>query len=278
MSDVSHVSELKRRVAVGISKTASHFRFDEVDALVALIFTGQSGQMFDVGAHHGASLRKLADRGWTVHAFEPDPVNRAELEASFGAYPNVLIDPRAVDTADDESRMLFRSDASSGISSLTPFDDGHQGAGKIVTVRADTYLCSNNNPTIDFLKIDAEGHDLAVLQSFPFDDQLPRAVLAEFEDAKTTHLGHTWEALADLLESYGYTVLVSEWKPIETYGGIHEWHRLHRSRPPSLNPDAWGNIIGLRRSVDVERVVETANKATKRKPLVKLLQKPLKRR
>ena len=45
--------------------------------------------MLDVGAHVGASLHLFDLSGWTIHAFEPDPANRAVLEAGYGGHPNV---------------------------------------------------------------------------------------------------------------------------------------------------------------------------------------------
>ena len=42
------------------------------------------GVMIDVGAHHGSSLKKFAEAGWKIYAFEPDKNNRKILTENYG--------------------------------------------------------------------------------------------------------------------------------------------------------------------------------------------------
>ena len=42
----------------------------------------------------------------------------------------------------------------------------------------------------------------------------------------------------------GYSVLLSEWHPIERYGIRHSWRRLRRY-PTEISEHAWGNFIAL---------------------------------
>ena len=200
--------------------------------------------MVDVGAHHGESLLPYADRGWMIHAFEPDPHNRMELERRTAGRPNIRISPHAVTTTDGESVSLHTSELSTGISTLQPFHSSHRATTSVTTTRLDTYLREHNVRQVGFLKIDAEGHDLAVLQSFPWNDIHPNVVLCEFEDRKTAPQGHTYRDIAAFLIRSGYSVIVSEWHPITRYGGDHGWRRAVRY-PVSLADDAWGNLLGV---------------------------------
>lgn len=214
--------------------------FDEVD-IVSRIIGRPAGIMLDVGAHHGYSADPFLARGWTVYAFEPDPANRAILERRCSA---AVIDPRAVSEIDGDTVDLYTSDVSTGISTLSPFHDSHAPTATVRTVRLDTYLRESAISHVGFLKSDVEGFDLFVLRSFPWDSQHPRAVVCEYEDHKTTRLGHTMHDIAMFLQSHGYAVVVSEWNPIVAYGTSHTWRRFVRY-PVDVSADSWGNLIAV---------------------------------
>ena len=205
------------------------------------------GTMVDVGGHFGTVSVLFSTRGWEVHAFEPDPGNRLRFRERFDEVTHVHLDPRAVSETDGEHLTFYSSPQSTGISGLVNFHETHQPLTEVTTVRLDTYLASAGVPAVDFLKVDTEGFDLFVVRSFGWGEMpAPAAVLCEFEDAKTTNVGYTTDVLADFLESQGYTVLVSEWHPIERYGVAHSWKTLRRwdrDAPPSA--DSWGNLIGF---------------------------------
>lgn len=218
--------------------------FDEVELVHRLLRSQTPGTMIDVGAHHGSALAPFAKDGWLVHAFEPDPVNRRQLEEVAAALPGVTVDPRAVFSADGETLDLFTSDVSTGISTLTKFHDSHQPTATVETVRLDSYLEQASHPSVIFLKTDTEGHDLPVLQTFPWDSQRPLAIVCEFEDRKTVPLGYTYRDLGDFLSRLGYSVFLSEWFPIVEYGRRHTWNRF-ASYPTDVASNAWGNFIAV---------------------------------
>jgi hypothetical protein len=158
---------------------------------------------------------------------------------------NVTVDPRAVSEVDGDSMTLFTSDVSSGISTLTPFHPSHHADISVTTVRLSTYIDEHDIDSVGFLKIDAEGHDLFVLKSFPWTEFRPDAIVCEFEDRKTDPLGYRIGDLARFLEGHGYHVLVSEWYPVVEYGLVHRWRRV-TSWPMTLADEkAWGNLIAV---------------------------------
>jgi FkbM family methyltransferase len=199
--------------------------------------------MVDVGAHHGGALEAFAQSGWSVHAFEPDPSNRAELMSGPGRMPSVHVDSRAITEIDGDQLELFTSDVSSGISTLTAFHPSHHATATVETVRLDTYLARIDR--VDFLKVDTEGHDLFVLKTFPWSRLKPQALVCEFEDRKTVPLGYGYRDLAQFLVDQGYVVLVSEWYPIVEYGLSHRWRAMHRYPHQLASADAWGNLIAV---------------------------------
>ncbi|NEU36261.1 hypothetical protein GN156_37050, partial [bacterium LRH843] len=70
-------------------------QLDEVRVVREILGAGP-GLMLDVGAHTGGSLHWFKADAWTIHAFEPDPANRARLEKAAAGFGNVAIHPVAV--------------------------------------------------------------------------------------------------------------------------------------------------------------------------------------
>ena len=227
--------------------------------IVHFALRGRRGVMIDIGAHYGHTLAPFAHDGWEVHAFEPDPDNRTRLQAAFGQRTNVTIVPKAV--SNHAGQMpLFTSSESTGISSLTPFTAGHQQTAVVEIITLRDYIAVTGISSIDFMKIDVEGHERHVLGGHDW-SVAPEVIVLEFEDAKTLPLGYVWTDLANELVGRGYEVLVSEWFPIERYGAAHRW-RQFKSYPSQLeDPAAWGNLIAAR---SLERLAPAIRHAVRR--------------
>lgn len=132
------------------------------------------GVWIDVGAFncdstYGAALFNPSLR---VYAFEP---NLEIVAPVFGSLPNIFIIPMAVSETDGVSELNVT--AYPDASSLLPLDDegvrrwiGGQdlrvAAKRVVpTIRLDTFMALTGLKTVDYLKIDAQGMDLAVVKS-----------------------------------------------------------------------------------------------------------------
>lgn len=224
-------------------------RLEECALVFDLLDAGNNpGLMIDVGAHFGGSLAAFSRVGWKVLAFEPDAANRAKLEermaASPQSYADVTISTQAVSDAVRDDVAFFASPVSTGISGLSAFHESHSETARVSTTTLNHVVAEHALEVIDFLKIDVEGHEMSVLSGLDFDRLRPRAIIAEFENSKTIPNGYTTADLANFLAECGYTVLVSEWYPIERYGVQHQWRRLARW-PVDVPDDAWGNLVAL---------------------------------
>lgn len=216
---------------------------------------GADGVMMDVGAHHGGALEPFAVDGWSVHAFEPDPSNRARLESRWDRHPAVRIDARALSDLPAESAPFYRSPVSSGISSLTPFHATHERAASVAVTTVREYVKQAALERVDFLKIDAEGNDLRILMGVPWEQVPPDVVLCEFDAVKEEAAGYGYSEIADFLVEHGYRVLVSEWYPLERYGARHRWRRFFVYPAPLEDAAAWGNLIAVRETDLFDRLV-----------------------
>jgi FkbM family methyltransferase len=231
-------------------------QFDECAFAFAALEAGErAGVMIDVGAHVGGSLRPFARAGWRVYAFEPDAANRTRLLRDIRDLPGVTVSAKAVGAVEASGVAFFTSDLSSGISSLSPFHASHHPAGNVDITTLDRLIADEALTSVDFLKIDVEGHEIDVLAGIDFSKLKPRAIVAEFEDAKTEGRGLSVHDLAGRLTSAGYAVFVSEWHSIESYGRKHSWRRL---RPYPWEPEkgAWGNLIAFLEPPEGQRLAE----------------------
>jgi FkbM family methyltransferase len=233
------------------------------EEMIGRCFGSRDGLMIDVGANFGNSADVYLGKGWTVHAFEPDPNNRAKLELLWPGCERLLISPEAVSDRDGLVVPLYASDESTGISSLSAFTDGHRHVAEVSTVTLATYLESAGIEHVDFLKVDVEGFDKFVLDGFPWDRDHPDAILVEFEDTKTVPLGYDVGDLVELLQREGYIVYVSEWHPIVRYGISHDWKSLSRYDPDVDLSGTWGNLVGFREDPGDEVLAKAVNESVR---------------
>jgi FkbM family methyltransferase len=214
--------------------------------------------MVDVGAHHGHALEPFALDRWAVHAFEPDRLNRRELERRWGGWPGVRIDDRALSDREAASAAFYRSSVSDGISSLHPFHPSHTEGPAVAVTTLAAYLLETGLDRVDFLKVDAEGHDLHVLRGVPWERLRPGVVVCEFDEAKGRTVDGGYHALGGFLADRGYLILVSEWEPIVEYGLRHRWRRFVQYPAALLDGAAWGNLIAVRDAVTFDRLLRLA--------------------
>jgi len=227
----------------------AHAHVEETEIVAGLLGSrrGEDHVMLDVGANKGSSAIHFDRLGWTVHCFEPHPGSREALTRRFANRPNIHVDGRALGDATAASVPLYESPESTGISGLNAFHPSHRPAGTVEVTTLAVVARELNLTSVDFLKIDVEGHDFAVLRGVPWDELAPDVIECEFEDAKTLALGHSWRDIAAYLREHGYAVYVSEWHPIIRYGIRHDWRRLvPLGTEPDVHPDAWGNLLAFR--------------------------------
>ena len=139
-----------------------------------LRFSSLQGTWIDVGAHQGESSLDWACRNPSlqVYAFEP---NLRAAVSLFGRASNYIALPMAVAETDGFAEFhINRFDDASSL--LTMNEESrrtwvggdilqHERTITVPTIRLDTFMNLFSIQKVDFLKVDAQGTDLAVLRS-----------------------------------------------------------------------------------------------------------------
>jgi FkbM family methyltransferase len=115
--------------------------------------------IFDVGANDGQTAIKLVGLypNASIHSFEPNPDCCQTLKRAFG--DKIAVHQSAVGSRNGEIGF----DRSIGHSTLFSVNDNV--TSEIVPITTIDQFCADNSiETIDFLKIDTEGHDLEVIK------------------------------------------------------------------------------------------------------------------
>lgn len=246
-----------RRAVRKVRSLSAGVSFDEVDVIrQSLIARQDGGLMVDVGAQRGNTLVGFLDAGWDVIAFEPDPINLVELKVRHGNRQGLAILELALSDELRDNVDFYGSNRSTGISGLLHFDESHEVVASVEVSTLDVVLRDRGISSIDFLKIDTEGHDLAVLRGADLEALAPAIIVAEFDQFKANHGGHSLGEIEEYLQAAGYETFVSEWHPIDSYGGTHRWHRVCKAADDLADDLAWGNIIGVRSAENAQQLMQ----------------------
>lgn len=147
---------------------------EEVSACAALL-SKEPGVFIDVGANKGVYTTEVLNRFPRTNCFlfEPSTCNLSILRGRFKESSNVSVYDLALSDRDGTS-MLFADSPGSGLSSLVKRRLDHFGipfeySESVNLVRFDHYWGRNSGragETIDWVKVDVEGHELCVLHGF----------------------------------------------------------------------------------------------------------------
>jgi FkbM family methyltransferase len=179
----------------------------------------QPGQVaVDIGCHKGAYtywMRRRVGPSGAVYAFEPQPKQVAYLRSAFHAmrYHNVSVIPMAVsDTCGKLPLHLPHGAGQTHAASLEAWSAEHGArscsilhppSSTLVEVTTLDSFFANQDRAPNFLKIDVEGHELAVLEGARHTLESHRpALLVECEARH--HADGDLGPVFDLLHSHGY--------------------------------------------------------------------------
>lgn len=170
------------------------------DVRLRRAFPHDDGFFIDVGAadpvEHSVT-KALSLRGWTGINVEPQPYYFERLKADRPRDINLNL---GLSDAPGEL-TFFESPSHRGFSTFDPAvaatwaTKGIQSRTVTVPTMTLTQICQQHaNRPIDFLKIDVEGHERAVLRGMDFARHRPVAVIVEATEQNSTATNHAaWE-------------------------------------------------------------------------------------
>ncbi len=174
------------RIAALSLKAAARLGFwgdlDMMQVIVAgYLRAGGPGTLLDVGACMGTMSAPLLQEGWRAVMFEPDPRCHEQIARLTAAFPeHARLEKSAVST-DGRKSVTFHLANTPGLSGLSqsPFQ-GDAATIEVPAIALSAYVAREGLQDVGFIKIDAEGHDLAILDSLDFTTLQPRLVMVEF--------------------------------------------------------------------------------------------------
>lgn len=168
--------------------------------------------VLDIGAHHGyytlLAAQKLGPAG-RVFAFEPSPRERQTLtqHLRMNACANVHVEEVALGDSEGAAKFYIVKGRETGCNSLRrPEVRGYTYSTEVRVMRLDLYVLQHDLSTVDFVKMDVEGAELAVLQgATQFLARKPRPIiLCEVQDARTRAWGYPAREIVDFLRRRGF--------------------------------------------------------------------------
>ena len=181
--------------------------------------------VFDVGAFHGEWTREVLRRApaATVHAFEPVPASLKHLQCAIPM--GAELHPLALGAEDGEVQMTGPLDFL-GMASVVKRDLSSVGlatspVATATMTRLDTFCNAHAIDRIDLLKIDTEGHELAVLKGAEgmLETSAIKAVQFEFGGTDIDSRVFLRDFLRLLSPNYTlYRVLRDGLAPVEDHG------------------------------------------------------------
>lgn len=188
-----------------------------------------SNVIFDVGANIGQSLEEfisLVPNGSFI-SFEPVEASFDKLQKRFGSTSNVRLEKLALGN-EDGSAIMHVDGASTG-NRIIEKDSGKLNTQITPITTGDSYCRANGVERIDYLKIDTEGHDLAVLSGFRNLIAAGRIGFIQLEAGlNPTNKRHVdLQVFRGFLEPMGYYLF-------GIYGLTHETFLLAKGRPHIL--------------------------------------------
>jgi len=247
---VERIAELSAAVGGRMSS------FTDVDLVASIVLpylrTAGTRCMIDVGACMGTMARPFLAEGWRVVMFEPDPRCRQQLTALTAAHADrAHLEPAAV-TVDRGGNASFHLADVPGLSGLSTSPYASDVATiDVPTVDLPAYMAANGLLNVDFIKIDVEGHDFAVLRHIDFATVAPRLVMVEFGDQFAGQDRDAIEGLLRHMRDAGYRACVVCLHALGRFE-LHQWQTRLRAigvdSVPAVPAGArlFGNIVFFR--------------------------------
>lgn len=203
--------------------------------------------MIDVGACFGVMADPLLADGWTADLFEPDPSPRPTLERNVRRY-GTRCRVFAMAVSNGLGREVEFHQSYDGLSGLgeSPFKST-EAIIKVPCMRLTDFYIEHGVKVVDFLKIDAEGHDFDVLYSHDFTTMRPSLVMVEYGTHFATESLAVVNQAIERMAAAGYGSVIFNYDDDGKFSKGNFTYRLTEILLDQPLPDfgrvAFGNIL-----------------------------------
>lgn len=180
--------------------------------------------IIDIGAHLGVISLTIAEvikgKG-KIYAFEPTPSTfktLTQIVALNNRVSTILCINKAVAEKEGTVSFFIDNNEGSNANSLVQKNERTRSGIKISTINIDQFVISNEIKQIDFIKIDAEGTELAVLKGGikTLQQHQPKLILA-IHPRLIKNNGDDINEIYQLLISLNYTIIYNRQVVTETF-------------------------------------------------------------
>ncbi len=218
------------------AESRSHGQFDEDRILREIFGERAQGYCVEIGAYDGrtgSASYLFEQRGWHCLLVEPIPALAEEIRKHRAcAVVNCAVSDRegtasffVAENAEEMSTLDLTSDRRKWVEQVG-------GAIKEITVRTatlDSLLAEAAFPEIQFITIDVEGHEMAVLEGFTLEAHRPRIVIVEDNSASDDPRARGGDPrVGRHMSEHGYVHFRRT--------GVNEWY-AHESDTELVRPD-----------------------------------------
>lgn len=201
LGDTHFADHLRRSPLFGGKGT---YQFNKIELALGVIPAGKRRVALDVGGHIGLWSRVLAHHFGRVVALEPLPVLAAHFRYNTADCDNVELIEFAAGAENADIDIVTVAD-NSGNGHVAPFSA--PVAGVLTHHTQAITLDSLNMHDVDFIKIDVEGWELAVVQGAQRTIRRDRPIMVvEQKPNNAERYGIHRLAAVDLLRSWGYVI------------------------------------------------------------------------
>ncbi len=219
-----------------------------VDSLYAYFGRYPGDVMFDVGSNIGNHSCALAPRFRAVHAFDPNPIVSARMQANAArnGIGNLHLSTVGLGDAPATLHLKVNRSGNMGASFLTDERDADTMAVSVVV--GDSYVREHVHGKVDFVKVDVEGHERAVFAGLRHTIARDRPIIA-FEFHGSERPRGEFDAMAEMMPGYIFTD--PQQSPAEA-SMLHKlrWHLQRCGRPllqrfTTPQPRSYDNILAF---------------------------------
>jgi FkbM family methyltransferase len=215
------IADLSREVAPWIGSFADCDLVDRV--VLPYLRHGGSRRLLDVGACLGSISRPFLEEGWQVVMFEPDERCQQVLSSLAEGYPGQVRVEKAAVTCAGQEKVAFHVASAPGLSGLSRSPHAEDlTVMQVSAVRLRSYIARHGLFDVDFVKIDAEGHDFEILQDIDFGMIAPRLVMVEFGEQFAGQDRGSIAAVLERMRDRGYRACVVCARALGDFSR-HEW-------------------------------------------------------